>query len=67
VERIRTPALVVWGEDDHMLPVRLAGRLAEALPTRDVLIMPNVGHVPQLEALEKTNAAMLKFLKRLPD
>jgi pimeloyl-ACP methyl ester carboxylesterase len=67
VERIRTPALVVWGEDDHMLPVRLAGRLADALPTRDVLIMPNVGHVPQLEALEKTNAAMLKFLKRLPD
>ncbi len=67
MERVRTPALIVWGEEDHMLPVRLAGRLADALPTRDVLIMPKVGHVPQIESLDTTNAAVLKFLAGLPD
>ena len=66
MERVRTPALIVWGEDDHLLPVRLAGKLSEALPARDVLILPKVGHVPQLEALEQTNAAILKFLEKLP-
>ena len=67
MERVRTPALVVWGEEDHLLPVRLAGKLAGALPTCDLVILPKVGHVPQLEALEETSAALEKFLATLPD
>jgi len=65
MERVRMPTLIVWGEDDHLLPVRLAGRLAGALPNREVLILPKVGHVPQIEALDQTNAAIVKFLGTL--
>jgi pimeloyl-ACP methyl ester carboxylesterase len=63
VQRIRQPALVVWGEKDRLLPVRLAPKLAEAMPNAELLLLPNVGHAPQFEALEKTNEILEKFLK----
>jgi pimeloyl-ACP methyl ester carboxylesterase len=64
MQRVRQPALVVWGEKDRLLPVRLAPRLADALPNSELLLMPNVGHVPQFEATERTNDLMMKFLTK---
>lgn len=62
--RVRQPALVVWGEEDRLLPVRLAPKLHEALPNSELLIMPRIGHVPQFEATERTNDLLLKFLTK---
>ena len=38
------PALVLWGEDDAYLDVRLAERLGEALPRAAVAVLPGCGH-----------------------
>jgi pimeloyl-ACP methyl ester carboxylesterase len=62
MRRIRQPSLVVWGEKDRLLPVRLAPKLAGALPNSELVLMPNVGHVPQFEAVDETNRLLLKFL-----
>jgi pimeloyl-ACP methyl ester carboxylesterase len=64
MQRVRQPSLVVWGEKDKLLPVRLAPRLADALPNSELLIMENIGHVPQFEATERTNDLLLRFLKK---
>jgi pimeloyl-ACP methyl ester carboxylesterase len=66
VRRIRVPALVVWGEGDRLVPVRLAHRLARDLGGAELLILPGVGHVPQFEAPEETSGAILRFLMDLP-
>ena len=66
VRRVRTPALLVWGEDDRLVPVRLAHRLARELADAELLILPRVGHVPQFEAPEATSGAILRFLLSLP-
>jgi pimeloyl-ACP methyl ester carboxylesterase/putative sterol carrier protein len=63
--RVRQKSLVVWGEQDRLLPVRLAPKLADALPNSELVLMPNIGHVPQFEATEKTNKLLLKFLTSL--
>jgi pimeloyl-ACP methyl ester carboxylesterase/putative sterol carrier protein len=63
MRRVRQPALVVWGEKDRLLPVRLAPKLADALPNSELVIMSNVGHVPQFEATERTNTLLAKFLR----
>jgi pimeloyl-ACP methyl ester carboxylesterase/putative sterol carrier protein len=67
IRRIRVPALVVWGEDDRLVPVRLAHRLARELPRAELLVLPRVGHVPQFEAPEETSGAILRFLMSLPN
>ena len=65
MERVRQPALVVWGEQDRLLPVRLAPKLARALPNSELLLMSDVGHAPQFEATQETLALLLPFLDRV--
>ena len=64
MERVRQPALVVWGEQDRLLPVRLAPRLAQALPNSELLVLPEVGHVPQFEATALILEPLLAFLEK---
>jgi pimeloyl-ACP methyl ester carboxylesterase/putative sterol carrier protein len=66
VGRVRVPALVIWGEDDRLVPVRLAYKLKEALPGAELLVLAKVGHVPQFEAPEQTAGTLLRFLAELP-
>jgi pimeloyl-ACP methyl ester carboxylesterase len=66
MSRVRVPALVIWGEDDRLVPVRLAYKLKDALPGAELLVLPKVGHVPQFEAPEETAGTLLRFLAELP-
>jgi pimeloyl-ACP methyl ester carboxylesterase len=64
MRRVRQPALVVVGDRDRLVPTRLGIRLAENLPNAELVILPEVGHVPQFEAPEETLAAVTDFLDR---
>lgn len=65
MRHVRVPALVVWGTEDRLVSVRLAPRLADALPRAELLVLPGVGHVPQFEATEETTTALVRFLADL--
>jgi pimeloyl-ACP methyl ester carboxylesterase len=67
VRRIRVPALVLWGTADRLVPVRLAPRLADALPEAELVILPEVGHVPQFEVPDDVNREVGRFLLGLAD
>lgn len=56
------PALVVWGEQDRLVSVRKAPRIAAALPRGRLLVLPATGHVPQLERPETVARAVLGML-----
>lgn len=49
---VRTPALLIWGGRDELLPPEAAGTLAGYLEGKLVstVFMPNVGHYPPLES-----------------
>ncbi len=52
------PALAIWGDSDVIVP-----RPAEALPGNVALeIVPEAGHMPQLEAASRVNALVADFL-----
>jgi len=59
------PVLAIAGEHD---PVSLAPcrNLAHALADAELLVVPNAGHVVNLEARDAVNAALRDFLERLP-
>jgi pimeloyl-ACP methyl ester carboxylesterase len=60
---IRAKTLVIGGERDGENFPSLAKHIANTVPHADLVLFPNVGHVPHLQIPEKFNAELLKFLK----
>jgi pimeloyl-ACP methyl ester carboxylesterase len=60
---IRTPTLVVWGGRDRLVAPDLAPIVAGALPHARLLELPDVGHVPMMEAPELTARAFLALVE----
>jgi pimeloyl-ACP methyl ester carboxylesterase len=62
LRRIEQPALVVFGDQDRLVPPRLGVRLVENLPDARLVVLPGVGHVPQFEAPETTLRLVREFM-----
>ena len=54
LSRIEVPALVLWGTEDRVINVRNASLVADALPNSRLEIFEGIGHVPMIEAPERT-------------
>ena len=62
---IAAPALVIVGEEDTLTPPAESRKLAEALPTAELVIVPRAGHLANIEQPDAFNAALSRFLARL--
>jgi abhydrolase domain-containing protein 6 len=47
---IKAPTAVVWGEGDGLIPAEQAARMHEEIEGSELIVLPGVGHVPQLQA-----------------
>jgi pimeloyl-ACP methyl ester carboxylesterase len=56
VRTLRPPALFVWGDRDRLVPAAFSRHVSEALPAARQVILPECGHVPQVELPEQANA-----------
>ena len=61
VRGLRTPALIVWGQQDRLLHVGTAPLLHGLLPRSKVRVMPGIGHVPMVERPQQTAEDYLAF------
>ena len=61
---IACPTLVLWGQQDRILPVRSAQCFADALPYTDLQIFPNCGHAPHLEYPDETADCLERWLQK---
>ena len=60
--QIQVPTLIVWGRHDRLVPLGLGHRLANAIPNAEMVVLPDVGHVPQFEQPDETRRLVLGFL-----
>ncbi len=58
---LRTPALIVWGEQDRTISSATAEILHGMLPNSQVIMMPGIGHLPMLEQPRRSAEDYLKF------
>jgi pimeloyl-ACP methyl ester carboxylesterase len=58
------PVLLVWGEQDRMIPASHAADWTALLPRAELVLLPALGHVPQEEAPEVSLAPVRAFLER---
>jgi pimeloyl-ACP methyl ester carboxylesterase len=63
--KVEAPTLVVWGEEDRMIPAAEAPRLAARIRGARVALIPGAGHLPQREQPERFSADVRKFLENL--
>lgn len=64
---LQAPVLLLWGEDDRLIPVSNAQDYLGALPGAQLTALPGVGHVPQEEAPETSLVPVEVFLSALRD
>lgn len=62
LQQIQAPTLLVWGEQDALIPVANAQDYLRALPSAKLVTLPGVGHLPQEEAPTTSLAVVLAFL-----
>ena len=48
--RIEAPTTIVWGERDGLIPTEHADRMHKATEGSELTVLPDTGHVPQLQA-----------------
>jgi pimeloyl-ACP methyl ester carboxylesterase len=61
--RISAPTLLLWGEQDRMIPFSNAADYLKAIPNATLVALPGVGHLPQEEIPERSAAALRAFLE----
>jgi pimeloyl-ACP methyl ester carboxylesterase len=59
------PTLVVWGEDDRVLPASHLEHARSVLPHAEVRLFEHCGHMPQIEREEEFDALVRSFLNRI--
>jgi pimeloyl-ACP methyl ester carboxylesterase len=62
LRQITAPTLLLWGEQDRMIPLANAQDYLRALPQARLVVLPAVGHVPHEEAVVAGLAAVQAFL-----
>ena len=63
IKTIRQPTLILWGDQDELIPPKMAHRFHEDLPNSELVILKGVGHVPMEERPDKSLEVVLSFLK----
>jgi pimeloyl-ACP methyl ester carboxylesterase len=62
IAQVAAPALVVHGADDRLVSARSALHLARSRPDWSVNVLPEVGHIAQLEAPHQVAALIKRWL-----
>lgn len=50
----RIPTLIVWGTEDKIIKPETATVMSKLMPQAQVIMMPKVGHIPMVEAVDQT-------------
>jgi pimeloyl-ACP methyl ester carboxylesterase len=62
LRNITAPTLVIWGQQDRIIPVAHAQVARDRIPNVRLHIIDRCGHMPQLEHPDEFNALVLEFL-----
>jgi pimeloyl-ACP methyl ester carboxylesterase len=62
---IGKPALIIWGEKDQQMPLKLAQRLHRNIPESRLVIIPAAGHMVLFDAPGAVASALVDFIGNL--
>lgn len=63
---IKTNTLIIWGQNDKWIPLKLGYRFRKELTNSTIMVIPECGHIPQEEYPELTTRLILDFIEGKP-
>jgi len=66
LEEIAAPTLIVWGDEDRVIPVKHGVAAADRLEHAWLEVLEGIGHVPQVEAPAAFAAVVAEFARAQP-
>jgi pimeloyl-ACP methyl ester carboxylesterase len=66
LDDIGCPTLIVWGDEDRLVPVRDAYDFDKLIPDSRLIVHKDVGHVAMLEVPDRFNSDLAGFLAEQP-
>ena len=65
IAAVTTPTLILWGEEDRLIPVEAGQWLAKTMPNNKLVIYPKIGHLPHEEAPATTLGDLQAWLAQI--
>jgi pimeloyl-ACP methyl ester carboxylesterase len=65
LSRVAVPTLLLYGDLDVRSPISVGENLHAAIPGSQFVVLPGVGHMSNIEAPERFNAEVHRFLRSL--
>ena len=62
-QTISVPVLIIWGEEDEVVPVSVGKNFKRDIPGSELVILPECGHMAPEEEAAETNRLIKQFLK----
>ena len=62
--KLGMPVHIIWGEKDSITPLVQGKHLHDLIPHSELTVLPNVGHIPQIEDPRQFEKALLQFLQQ---
>jgi 3-oxoadipate enol-lactonase len=66
LHEIRTPTLIIVGEDDQGTPVRSSEAIHERISDSRLVVLPSAAHLSNVEQAEAFTRALMEFLSNIP-
>lgn len=63
LSKIAAPTLILWGDDDIIIPIEQGRQIEAAIPNASLIAYRSVGHAAQEEAPDETAADAIAFLR----
>ena len=60
---IHVPSLIIVGEQDTITPPALSEQMYKAIKGSEYIVVPDAGHLSNLEQPDAFNAALARFLE----
>lgn len=62
IAKVQVPTLILWGEEDGLIPVEAGQWLAKTMPNNRLVTYPGIGHLPHEEAVAATLGDLMPWL-----
>ncbi len=67
LSKIEVPTLIIHGAEDKIVPVSEAQAMHEAIPNSRLVVIPDAGHLPNLEQPDTYNDVLIDFLEEVEE
>lgn len=65
LHRIAVPTLIIWGDDDRLLPPAYGPAFAKLIPGSRLEVIADCGHLPQVERADEWTGRIVAFIEEV--